>query len=1232
MSKNNDIQDKIGKDNIEKIKNLFKKMTKTSEFEFIFFSKRDKKFTLTLEKYISLLKFLTKRSLIDKTKILLGNQITMDISYNPDKETSYRCTLENKETVDKYMRKLSTANNHVILKNLVSLASKKDNDKNISVMKKAKNAEETIDIDDLFMRVRMSDEVDLDKKELAMLTSLDETAMDNIIIRFKERTSLFIIKTDNSHVKIDLTVTRTENRYEKINSSIPRYELEIEAMSDKVDTKYLETMFSETEILFKVLQQSNFIISRSESEKVIEQYKELLIVPEISSYENALYGRQPVSLEIQYVEQLSNKYAVTDKADGERHFLVILNKHVYLINKNLDVKDTGIILTKEQEKYNNSVVDGELIFLKNRHVFLVFDCLFNGGNDVRKILRLEDRLVNADEIINNCFIFGKQTGYKYASPPEQKVFDLDKLINFHRDQIKKMFDNLNHDIEIEKKMLLVRRKYFIHALGAKPWEIYSYSSMIWNSYTNDSEIKCPYILDGLIYQPNDQAYVAEKKNSKYSDYKWKPPEKNSIDFYIEFVKDNTGTILTVYDNSYDDIGDTHNDDNIGEKRIKNQNYKICKLFVGQAVGKKQSPVPFKDDQDLHEAYLLLKDGEVRDIEGNMLSDKTVVEFYYNTTPGISNKFRWVPLRTRYDKTENVIKHQQGYGNYITTAENTWKSISNPILMTDFDELAKGNNPDKNIYFYDKKLDSLRKRIGHELILSSAKENSYFQKTSNLAKPMRAFHNFMKDDLIYTFCHSMYDNKQRSVLDIGVGKGQDNMKYYYAKVKFVVGIDIDREALKNPLDGAISRYNKFKNKPGFPKMYYIQADFNSELNYDEQFKSLKGMDSDNKQLMEKFFSKEPNSRTLFDIISAQFSFHYGLRDNETFTNLKKNINDYLRNDGYLMITTFDAEKVRALMKDKDKFTQEYTDENGNVQTLFEIVKKYQDVPDDVIMGTGNTIDMYMSWFMNEGTYQPEYLVDSRFLVEELKKDCDLDLVTTDSFENQYNIHKDFFLNYAQYEANPETKKNFFKIAEFYKSNSVNDGCKIFTHLERFYVFRKKKNSNKKQKGGNLSNTNKFYIPLMDSYNNNHTFMNSIHHILKNHQVIPQSVTPYQFYKDMDLEIKADVELNGGKFSDSDNLSDSNKTIKNIGKKIVIYHEDNGKKQKILDGLNILIAERDCNDEYDIKLIKKSKNNDDNTNAVIIMKEGNWYAPVYAIGENEEKNGLFYMDELKNMNLL
>lgn len=1205
------IYHKIDKNNVEQIKNLFKKLKKTSEFEFIFFSKRDKHTSLTLEKYISLLRFMSKRASMEKNFKLEGNNVTMDIAYNPDKETSYRCTLENKETIDKYMKKISNANNHVVMRNLVALAAKTKS-KNISIMKKSKNAEKTVDVDDLYMRCRMSEEDDLTKSEITMLSSLDETTMDNIIFRFKERTSLYVFQNDKSYVKIDLTKTRTESRYNKINSSVPRYELEIETKSSIVDMDLLDTMLKETEILFKILQQSNFIVTKSEKEDVISKYKELLAVPKQN--EKSLYGRQPVSLEIQYVETLSNKYAVTDKADGERHFLVILDNHAYLLNKNLDVKDTGIVLSGKQQKYNNSVVDGELILLKGRHVFLVFDCLFNGGVDIRKTIKLEERLKHGDDIINNCFVFKNQKGVKYDELPSDKIFSLNNHLEFHRKGIKKMFDNLNHDIAIEKKYLLVRRKYFIHALGAKSWEIYSYSSLMWNLYTTDPEIKCPYVLDGLIYQPNDQAYIASSRDSKYSDYKWKPPETNSVDFYVEFAKDSSGNIWTVYDNSYDDIADEHTDVDLGGGRIRNQNYKICRLHVGDKIGKnQQAPVLFREREDLHEAYLLLKDGEVRDVEGNILSDKTVIEFYYNSSPGIANKFRWIPMRTRYDKTEAVIKYKEQYGNFITTADRVWKSITNPILMSDFDELAKGNNPNKNIYFYDRKMDALRKRIGHEQIVSAAKENKYFQKISNLAKPMRAFHNFMKDNLIYTFCHSMYlDNNQKSILDIGIGKGQDIMKYYYAKVKFVVGLDVDKEALTFPLDGAVSRYNKQKRKPGFPKMFFIQADFTSELDYGNQFQALKGMDSNNKTLIEKFFSTDAKSRTTFDIMSSQFSIHYGLKDEETFTNLKSNIDNYLRNDGYLLITTFDAMKVRQFLKGKEKHTQEYTDEDGNVQILFELVKKYEDVPDDVIMGPGNTIDVHMSWIMNEGVYYPEYLVDSRYLIDQFDKHCDLELVSTDTFDNQYELHREFLTVTSQYEADERTRNNFFKIKAYYDDTQINKGCKIYTDLERYYVFRKRK-TNKKQKGG-FSDVNKYFVPSMEGYNNNYSFMNSIHHVLRKHEVIPKSITPYDFYKDMDLKMNNDLELNKD-------------GIKDIIKKIIVRHvNDRNEEIKILDGVNIFVVERDCNNEFDIDLVKKSKKIKDSDKAIIIMKEGGWYTPIYEIDHKTKiKNGIFEMDD-------
>ena len=87
-------------------------------------------------------------------------------------------------------------------------------------------------------------------------------------------------------------------------------------------------------------------------------------------------------------------------------------------------------------------------------------------------------------------------------------------------------------------------------MGIEDNEIFKMTSLLWRLYETDARMKCPYLLDGLIFQGLNQKYTTIKSNDKYPEYKWKPPNRNSIDFYVEFEKDpKTGKILTVYNNS-----------------------------------------------------------------------------------------------------------------------------------------------------------------------------------------------------------------------------------------------------------------------------------------------------------------------------------------------------------------------------------------------------------------------------------------------------------------------------------------------------------------------------------------------------------------------------------------------------------------------------------------------------------------------------------------------------------
>jgi len=70
------------------------------------------------------------------------------------------------------------------------------------------------------------------------------------------------------------------------------------------------------------------------------------------------------------VDDIIINYSVTDKADGEHFALLVYDNYIYLISSNLEVKFTNIQI--KDKNYNNTILDGELIYLKNKigHIFL----------------------------------------------------------------------------------------------------------------------------------------------------------------------------------------------------------------------------------------------------------------------------------------------------------------------------------------------------------------------------------------------------------------------------------------------------------------------------------------------------------------------------------------------------------------------------------------------------------------------------------------------------------------------------------------------------------------------------------------------------------------------------------------------------------------------------------------------------------------------------------------------
>lgn len=1211
----------LSKEDQKGIKTVYDKTQKHDEFEIMFYNyKKDNQNKLRFERFLDILTYMNNKSISDKN-VKVIKTTSLDISYaEKDTFTSFRITITGQELINKYIQSVHTRRNHIIFQ--VLLTKYIGGDKNITLIKKTKERDSIYDVDDLDLRVRLSKEQPVLKKELDELTKLSEITRQRIMFRYKQRATLIIHDDKDGTVQVDLTGVKMNRNINALENSIMNYELEAEYVP-KTSSKllHLNKLYSVTEDMLKILQQSNYIVTKSKSEHVLNTYHKSLSLKE---HGRNLHGRRATSLEIQHVvDTLPNRYAVTDKADGERNFLIIVDNEVYLISYNLHVVNTGVIIPHKKSNYNNSILDGELIFLpnKNRHVFLAFDCLTHGSTDMRSTIKLFDRIEKADDIILNCFVNSKHNGPSFKK--FGGTFSMKNIMAFHENEITNTLKDFKHDVDIDKDQVLIRRKYFIGVDGFQANEIFKFSKLMWNKYVLDKTSSAPYLLDGLVYHPLNQSYDVTGK-SKLIEYKWKPPSKNSIDFYIKFARDKENKILTLYDNSNED-------------HEKWKPYRICYLYVGFSLRGEEKPILFLREENKHAAYLYLNDGDIRDVEGNVVQDKTVVEFYYNHDPDTPEEFRWIPIRTRFDKTESVRLYKRKYGNNSNIAKRIWRSITNPFIMKDIEILSN----DKEYANY---MNILRGKVDHSLIVSERRENEYYQIKTWLAKPLRDFHNWIKSNIIYTHFNQAYEyGKRLTVLDIASGRGGDIQKFYYCKILFYVGVELDISNIMSAADGAVSRYRQLKKThEAFPPFHFINGDGSALLTPEDQLKAMGNTSDKNMTLMKKFFSADPSKRTLFDRMTCMFAIHYFLENDTTWNNYCTNINMYLKPGGYFICTTYDAEKVIEVLKETGKFATYYTNKKGEKKIFHDIIKRYGDIDVSKPIGLGNAIDVHNSMISFEGVYNTEYLVDKKFLEQQFEQKCNMELVETDLFWNIFESQRDNFKHIVQYES-AKTVKYLTRTANYYDdTDSVNRASYPITKLNRYYVFRKrdsdnppknttknttkknttknntkntKKNTkkNNKQSGGasvefssaGLESLDQSYMIKKITCQQGQSFCHSIYDVLQHSSIVPKNLSINDFYNSIDANIYEDDSI-------------TTRKIGNINRRLQIGHTSGNTSEVVLDGLNIIVFKPDCDGEEKKIYNRTKKKIDTSRKSVMILYNGSDYQPIYKVSDEGMKS--------------
>lgn len=768
-------------------------------------------------------------------------------------------------------------------------------------------------------------------------------------------------------------------------------------------------------------------------------------------------GPNPVSMSLDNLDpnqkySIVEKYVVTEKADGIRAQLFIgLDRYGYLITQKMEIIPTNI---RFLEVPGTWLFDGEYI-TKNKdnediNLFMIFDVYYAGDGH------------------------SKYPADAHTYPWIGKKIDDISRYNIIQD-FKKSVDVVyeENNIRFDFKNYLEGPKKLQQS--KKDPNKYSNISGIFKQSNKILDLSekggFEYDIDGLIFMPMYQPVRGSDENpygninGEWSiNYKWKPPEENTIDFRIRTVKEEIKGVQK---------------DKIISSRINGKTI-ICKqvhLYVGYSVrrdidkdftldillnhqSKSLNEIlfnPEKDNKTLYICNIPLKNGKmICEKDNSEILNGNLVEMRYNPD---SEEMRWTPLRVRTDK----MGSDGGRAQFFITANKIWETIVNPVT----NNLIKGLEDYSPEPLKKEELDEYSYYVGADM-------------ESKQDESLRKLHNYIKSKLIGAICSIGSD--KISIMDTSIGRGGDLKKYLYSRnpIEFLFALDISPDIKR-----ATHIYHMESLKK--PKALFIQYDTSESISDGSGFKGSDNEINRNKQLINIVYDKKQKvdskydeiikqykgiAKKGFNIISSQFSFHYYFKDELTLRGYLKNLSENCIRGGYFIGTCYDGKKVFNELKEKDKL--EMIDYFGN--KVYSIEKQYnienfnynRENKDNMF---GQIINVYMS---SIGKEFPEYLVNFDFL-EEIMKEYRFKLhlpnlrgINSGIFDSQKYSLKKGMGSFSQIinnldklsEKDPLIKKNrsnnlikgpFYKALEI--NNKENEMLKLLSGFNNWFIFQK-----------------------------------------------------------------------------------------------------------------------------------------------------------------------------------
>ena len=952
-----------------------------------------------------------------------------------------------------------------------------------------------VDFDDFNFRVTYNTEEEVSKGIQNFI--FDNWRKSKKEFRFINRVSF---KHPSYPVVVDISIVkyanRTPDKYGRENRGriIPVYtldesnifnnqesfEIEIEVDNKKIGPatefnlpqKIVESLRKVIKYVLGGLQGTNYPISYPEQQQILQTYMKMIWKDEhdLKKYVSSKNFIGPNSITLQIINiapidenssvpNIRKNFVVTDKADGDRHLMLITEEgKIYLINTNMDVIFTGA-KTNNKECFN-TLLDGELILHDKNSKFInlyaAFDVYFIKKQDVRSYTFMlleteEDDFKSRYNILN------------YVQHNLNPVSILEKgEVEPVGKSFKSQLNKIKHSQEFISPIRFTCKEFFPNN---KKQTIFEGCSLI---LQKEREGRFEYNTDGLIFSHAfygvgateiSKAGPKTKITWEYS-FKWKPPQYNTIDFLITTVKAANGD--EVIKSYYEDGMNTNTS-------VQYNNYKTIELRCGFKEKQDGYINPCQDiiDDRLPEFTQRFEDKEENDYvpkrfyptepydpnaglcnimlrmdenytakmfseENQVFEDNTIVEFRYDLNK--PDGWRWIPLRVRYDKTAKLRRGEKEYGNSYKVCNENWKSI-HPSGRIDEEMICTGLNiPNITI-----------------------SEDKYYNTPAGKFKTeaMKDFHNLYVKRKIITGISKQGD----TLIDFACGKAGDLPKWITAKLSFVFGVDISKDNLENRLDGACARFlNMKKTSKNTPYALFVNG--NSAFNIKDGSAML---NEKAKQITSAVFGRGPKevdsigkgvSRQYgrgadgFNVSSCQFAIHYFFETPETLKGFMKNIAECTKHNGYFIGTCYDGKLVFNELK-KTK-TNESIKIIENEKKVWEITKGYGgEVFEDNSSSIGYKIDVYQE---SINQVISEYLVNFDYL-NRVMSAYGFEIINHEEAKEMglpdgSGTFNELFLNMLD-----EIAKNKFKAKDYDKSPYMSEMEKKISFLNRYFIYKK-----------------------------------------------------------------------------------------------------------------------------------------------------------------------------------